>query len=360
MNIDLRRFVDINIEPHIQSVVSGTRNTVALYTAEGSAGTSKLITSLAQATTEYSEMADTLAYLQMYFANGGAYAYVIEGISYSDITADMLKQLDNTYICVAYAASVSTKENAYNQLKTLAQTRESDPTIYGINEKLILASSSQTSDTSEVKNFIAKYSSAQGAEMTIAAYLSQIDVYGTDTIFDYAFTQETIIGEDINDETYGTLIGNNYNVDIMLANYVRNCGGNCKDGQDIVNTFVRIVLHQTLTDRLIQLLAQKLKGTNGVSKIYTTITQELERYLTCGYLTTDKIWSDDTLSISYNAQSYQIIEKGTALTNGYIVRVLPITSLTTADRLAHKAPLIYVVIADQYSIRMITINGEVI
>ena len=196
--------------------------------------------------------------------------------------------------------------------------------------------------------------------MTIAAYLSQIDVYGIDTIYDYAFTQESITAEDLTDTEYGTLNSNNVNVDIALANATRNCGGNCTDGADIVNNFVRIILHQTLTDRLLNLLTTKLKNSTGVSKIYTVMTDELEKYKMSGYLTIDKIWTKDTLKIEYNGTAYTIIEQGTPLINGYFIKVLPLSSLTESDKLAHKAPLIYVIIADQYGIRKITINGDVI
>ena len=39
---------------------------------------------------------------------------------------------------------------------------------------------------------------------------------------------------------------------------------------------------------------------------------------------------------------------------------LPLSALTENDRAARKAPPIYVIIADQYGIRAITVNGEII
>lgn len=357
--IDLKRFVDINIKQHVVASVVGARDTVVLFTSEGSAGTKLLVESISDANTVYADMPNTLAYLKVFFENSGIKALVVEGVAIDNITADVIKDLDNSYICIAYASANNEIDANYAKLKSLAVARAADSTVYGINEKLILARTTND-DADSVKNFVVKRSSVQGAEMTIAAYLSKINVYGVDTVYDYAFTQEVLTAEDLTDSQFATVIANNMNVDIYLANSVRNCGGNCKDGADITNVYVRIILHQTLTDVLIQLLAQKIKNTSGISKIYAVISQELERYLTAGYLTTDKVWTDKDLTVTYNGASYTIIEQGTALTNGYVIRVLPFSSLTDADKAAHKAPPVYVIIADQYGIRQITINGEVI
>ena len=376
-NIDLKQFVDINIKAHVTSTVTGIRDTVILYTPEGELDTIKEFTSLSDVT--YLKNTATYAYLKQYFDNGGVKVRVIEGIGYNNITKEMITSLEDKYICIACVIPVENKEEGYLAIKNLAVTMNADSNIYGINEKLLITSTqvdienlSQPDYSASVKNLIVKYSSVLGAEMTVAAYLSQIDIDEIDSVKDYAFTQEVLSttqdgniwtvtsGENINTSDYMALQNVNMNVDVDLANAVRNCGGNCKDGSDIVNNFVRIILHQTLTDQLVNLLAQKIKSTTGVSKLYTVIAQELERYLNCGYLTTDKVWTDNTLKITRNNITYNIINKGDALTNGYSIKILPMTSLTPTEKAEHKAPPIYIIIADQYSIRKITINGEVI
>lgn len=358
--INLKQFVDINIQSHVSSAISSTRDTIVLYTGEGEQGTIRLVSSMSDATTFYSGSPNTLAYLTMYFNNGGVKAQVIEGTSLSELNADVIKALDNKYICIAYASSQESIAETYSGLKSIAETIENDVTVYGINEKIIVAATNLIEDTDTVKNFAVKYSTVQGAEMTIAAYLSKVNVYTINSIYDYAFTKENIAEENITNAQFTTLMANNINVDAELASDVRNCGGNCKDGADLINSYVKIILHQTLTDVLVDLLSQKLKNSNGISKIYTAISQELENYLNCGYLTTDKVWSDNDLTITRNNVNYTIIEKGTPLTNGYHITVLPMTALTQQEKAAHKAPPIYVVIADQYGIRQITVNGEVI
>lgn len=383
-NINLKRFVDVNIQQHVASVIRGSRDTVALFTAEGELGKTQSISSIAQAKDIYGSGSTTLAYLSMFFNNFGVKAYVIEGVLLENITSEMISDLDNNIILVAYAGLDNAVDDVYAKLKSIIIERNDDITIYGINEKVLLARTKLPDalldtnndiildtngepildvselDNDELRNFAVKCSSMIGAEMTIAAYLTRINAYGSDTVHDYMFTAENIVAENVSDSFYQAVIESNLNIDIRLSNAVRNCGGNCKDGSDVVNTYMRIVLHQTITERLIALLSQKIKNSSGISKIYSALSEELEKYRICGYLTTDKIWTSESVSVLANDVSYTIIEKGTAITNGYIIRILPITSLTQEEKIQRKAPKIYVVLADQYSIRSITISGEVI
>lgn len=358
-DVNLKRFVDINIQPHITKSIDAIRDTIALFTYEGTESTVKEFSNLAEVT--YDAESDTYKYLKVYFDNGGIKAKVYEGINYSALTKDMLKSLPNELIAVACVASDENVEACYTALKTLVIAMNADTTVYGINEKFIIArTKNEDIDTASVKNFAVKFSSQLGAEMTIAAYVSQTDINATNSIHDYAFTEEILEEENITDELYDAIQTANMNVDIELANAIRNCGGNCKNGYDLINSYVRIILHQTLTAQLIELLTQKIKSSDGTSKLYAVISQELEKYKNCGYLTTDKMWADKPIVISYNHHSYTIINKGDALLNGYIIKILPMTSLTEEDKAKHSTPPIYVIIADQYGIRKITINGEVI
>lgn len=354
MAIDLKQFVDINIVPHVTANAKGTRNAV-LFTSEGSSGTPIVINDLNDVTTKLSEMTNTSKFATVFVEHGGTNLKVICGkatLSKADIAS-----LDTSDVVVAYYSTTGT-----NTLVAAAKAYESDSSVYGVNEKIFVSAgtANASADTFKgVTNFAYKYSTVIGAEMTMAAYLSKIDVYSIDSVKDYAFTKETIAAAD--DSAFTTeLQSANYNIDLTLANATRNVGGNCTDGKDLANSYVRIVLHQTLTDKLVDLLTQKIRGTAGISKIYSTISKELQNYLTCGYLTTDKIWTDDDYKVTVGGQTYTIIEKGTALQNGYLIKILPMSSLTDAQKAKHSAPYIYVVIADQYGIRFITVNGEVI
>lgn len=360
MSIDLKNFVDVNIQTHVASSAIGTRSKIVLYTTETVSGGSKTVVA-ENYKDELLGLTETLKYLDVYFDNGGVSAEVISTTKVS-LTASVIKALPNEEIVIGFVNTTEGDDAAdtYAFLKSLIQALNADTTVRGINEKVILARTEVTTDSDKIKNFAVKYSYTTGAEMTIAAYLSKINVYSVDSVYDYMFTQELIQSEDLDDSTYTDIVENNMNVDVNLANAVRNCGGNMKDGEDLVNKYVLIILHQTLTDQVLSLLSQKLKNVNGLSKLYSVIAQELSRYLTCGYLTTDKIWTDSDYVVQYNNEQYTIIETGTALTDGFVISILPLTSLTDADKLAHKAPPIYIILGTQYGIRKIEITGEVI
>ena len=353
MAIDLKQFVDINIVPHVIANAKGTRNAV-LFTSEGSSGTTIVINNLNDVTTKLTEMTNTAKFATVFVEHGGTNLKVICGKA--TLTKADIAGLDISDVVVAYYSTTGT-----TTLIAAAKAYEADSSVYGANEKIFVSAGTANASADTFKgitNFAYKYSTVTGAEMTMAAYLSKIDVYSIDSVKDYAFTKENITAVD--DSTYDQSTMKNFNVDLKLANAVRNIGGNCTDGSDLVNSYVRIVLHQTLTEKLVDLLTQKLRGTAGVSKIYSTISKELQNYLTCGYLTTDKIWTDDSYKVTIGEQTYVIIEKGTALQNGYLIKILPMSSLTDAQKAKHSTPNIYIVIADQYGIRFITINGEVI
>ena len=366
MEINLKRFVDVNIQPHEQSLSNGTRDTVVLFTPETSEDIDgQVYDSLASAALYWANSTLTYKYLKVFFDNGGVKVKVYQNKTYAELTYSDITALDNKYIAVAVVAADTNREACYAAVKTIAsylQVNADTLHIYGINEKILLARTYVASDASAVKNFAVKYSSTVGAEMAIAAYLTQLNIEDVDSVRDYAFTEEkSITAETLSDTDFGTLQTNNMNVVVKLSDSVRNFGGNCKDGYDLVNNYMRIMLHQTVTDKLMQLLYQKIKSTTGISKIYTVITQELEKYKDAGYLTTDKVWTDIPLKVKgADGIDYTIINKGDALTNGYIVKVLPISALSTAQKQARSAPPIYIVIADQYGIRKITIKGEVI
>lgn len=362
MGLNIKRFVNIDIKPSTLSTVISTRDTVALFVTES--GTDAVYSSYsALAATEKNDT--TKAYAKIYFDNGGIKLAVYHSAG-TDATAlaKKIAALSNDIIVVAYTGE-------FTVLNSVAVTRKTGSAsnidaIYGVNEKILVGRMSDVSKTvSAADNLAIKYSSIVGAEMTIAAYLCQIDVYKADSVHDYAFTAETIAAEDIDDATYGKIITANWNVATTLASAVRNLGGNLvanAEGYayDIVNQYVRIILQQTVTDRVLAILTSKVKGNSGVSAIYTAIANELNKYVSNGYLATDKTYDGTTKTISKNGVTYTLIENGTALTTGYHLTVLPLTSLSSEDIAAHKCPDIYLYIADSYGIRTVTIQGEVI
>ena len=378
MAIDLKNFVNINIQPAEKSTIEGTRGTVVLFIANTGATFDGYVSSYQDYINFCTEnniiaRSQVNTIVDIFFTMNGYRLHLIScefDESGEAIIAALANLPTNEIMIMAVDETAMETNNAAEALKAAALHNEQQ-NVYGIDEKVFITnadvSAEFTEDTESIKNLIIKYGS-RGNEATVAAYLSNINYYETDTVHDYMFTVEnyttqaglTNEGIDLTNEQYLDLISNNYNVDIDIANSIRNMGGNCKDGEDLVNNFSRIVLHQTLTERLVELLAQKLKSTSGISKIYATICSELERYKNAGYHTTDKIWTKEDLKISRNGVTYTIVEKGTPLTNGYIVTILPMTALTDEERAERSAPPIYVILADQYGIRKMTISGEII
>lgn len=362
---DIKRFVDVNIVKHVSGARVGTRKTVVLFTSAGSSGTTRLITSKAEATTHYSTDSDTLAYLNVFFNCGGSSCKVIEDNGIASISADDILALDDEEIIVAVVSPTSDLSAAYSRIKGIRETLNATSSVYGANQKILLARTATYTDDDSIPFLAVKVTDSTdivGAEMSIAAYLSQIDVYGNSTVSDYMFTPEPLREyTGMTDSIYEEIIDNNMNVTSYLANIERNLGGNLKDGDNLVNAYVLIILHQTLTEAVLDVLTQKVAGSTGMSKIYSAIVSELGSYLQNGYLSTDKVWRDNDLVVtSSSGNQYTVIEKNTAISKGYHVSVLPFDALTEQEIAQHKAPPIYVIIADQYGIRAVTINGEVL
>ena len=357
--VSLKNFVNIDIQPSIDYRISGTRETITIFTTQTVTANDNVVDS-----SDYT--GNLKSFLDIYFELGGIKANVqpitLTGTDDDETLASAIKELDNKYIVVAFVADDDTNYTGnYTLMKDVAAILNSDNSVYGVNEKILLSracdsdiSTALVLDTDKVKNLVVQYSNKIGAEASIGAYLSQISVYEIDSVKDYMFTEglSTLV-EDVSDSYYNDLMDNNYNVDISLQGTPRACGGNCKDGDSLVNDFVRIILHQTLTDRLVSLLSSKISGATGVGKIYATIIDELKNYRLNGYLSTEKMWTKNTLKVN----GVTIIEKGTALIDGYVVKVFPLTAQHIKNKIA---PPIYIVIADQYSIRVINIEGEVI
>lgn len=380
-SIDVRNFVDINITSKAISSISSTREVTILFTNdEDLTTTSAIFESLKEVEEVYeSGYSDKVAYkyAKTYFDAGGNELKVIYSES---LTANTLKNLVNELpdeeIVIAIAVEDGKSAELAVELAALYNTQSNVDgfAVYGVNQKIFIGAVDYTDFITDatkyakqgVDNFALKVGDLEnqvGCEMTIAAYLSKIDFYGVNTVQDYSYTKENLDTSNYPDNLNGVVqavISNNANITVEIANGIRNIGGNLTNGEDLVNKFALIVLHQTLSQRVFNSLTQKIKGSAAITALYSTIAQELNKYITCGYLTTDKVWSLDDLTLKYNGQTYTLITRGTALNLGYKITILPLSSLTDEDKLAHKAPLIYVILADGYSIRKVVINGEVI
>lgn len=357
MSVDVRKFVDVNITHSYQPSIVTIRDTAVLITSEGTEDTTKLVQSKAEwdAYIIGKTFTNTTPYVNIFFANGGAKLLIIEAESTSITTT-----LEDKYILIASVGLT------LNDAKTLATTFDS--TLNGTHRKILLARATnadvQTNPVlSGIKSLAVKYSEVVGAEMTIAAYLSKLKINGIDTIKDYAFTSETLAVDStvvVDDTLFDTLVSYHLNFNLTLGGAIRNVGGNITSGYSLVNEYMLIVLHQTLTEQLLALLVTKIKGNQALSAIRTVLTQELEMYVLNGYLTNTKRWTYDDWIVTHNGLEFVVIQKDTPLPLGYYIQVLPWSALTAQELAANQAPAVYVVIADSYGIRKLSLTGGAI
>lgn len=201
----------------------------------------------------------------------------------------------------------------------------------------------------------------KGIEMSIAAYLTNVNINRYDTVQDYAFTLEyydenslKVITVEDND-TATALINCNANFMGDLLDKIRNIGGNDSNGNSIINMFTLICLHQTLTESLTDLLASKIKyNQSGLTQICAVLNKELQKYVDNGYLTTNKVWTEE----DFYYKGVLIIKKNTPLTLGYKYVILPFSTLSEEEKQEKVLPDIYVLIADSYGIRKINVIGR--
>lgn len=360
MAINITDLVNINVEKLQSAVDFGTRPIVTVYgvpddavtdiyePAEEGAGTfNDLI--LVGASSDYNTFyepkgiateriknndkgAGVADYARIFFQNGGVEliftARPLTALSDPKYKKENLQNI----IWVQYNYITNEAPKVDDNLKDLIGT--------GIYSKLLIYRYGPTVEVpSELINnddvsssIIVKKSGVTGAEMAIAAYLSKMKVY--DKVTDYSFTEEFGIPEDLSDlmkPAFGGGIVNyrlNFEMQVGTNKYL-NIGGNTLAGEPLVEQFVTVVLTQTLTDRVFDVLSAKLVGQRGLAAIRTAISAELDRYVSSGFLTTNKVWTSNDLIIDNPLNSGHpetIITKNTPLASGYYIHLFKLGS----------------------------------
>ena len=309
-------------------------------------------------------------------------SYDILYYSTSDSNPTKEKWLKDTILELDYDEIIITTDQSIDILKEIQQDDSSNyivpntineinevKTLSGYKEKLYIGSISNINDADfdsnkDWSNLVVKYGDP-GIEMATAAYLTQVNIMNSKTIADYCFTIEDLsMFEDssivTDNSLFVSLSNKNINVDTILINEVRNSWGNTIAGHDLMNYYMRILLTQTLTERIMSVLASKIKyDKTGINKVINAMVQELNIYKNNGYLSVDDIWTEDDLYYTFNNVDYLVCRRNTPLPNGYKFTILPLSSLSTAQKQSHAFPPIYVLISDSISIRQIVISGDI-
>lgn len=400
MSVNLRRFVNLNVSRTKRNVVNPVRDTVALYGAQADFGESVTTNSVfTSGANEYNAAGNVTkyvlsgydyatkvsvkveiaaadfatsklyAYAKTFFDNGGAKIHAYVGTAQVDSTTSKIKVGDlfipNEEIAVAginqTLSDVNALAFAYNQaLNPASFTGEAVPNQNTSAAKVFAVNVAANSAAAVTEENVAVKRGSAGIEMSILAYLSRINVYGENTVNDYAFTIEQVDKANVfdDDATIGECMQNNINVDTNVARAVRNIGGDLITGHDVVNYYVTIIMQQTVEEAIMNVLSDKLSGADGTAVIYNAAVAELNKYVRCGLFAAGN-WEDVDWVEEFNDESYVVVNAGERLTLGYKLMVIPFAAMTQAQVASHSCPPIYVAMTNKYGIRKVVINGEV-
>ncbi len=388
MSVQITNFVKINIKNHEFVGISGSRPTsLILNIVSTLSGHEDIECTKSDYKSKLNDdkYKDLLTYANIYFDNGGNSLKIIFATYNGDTDTfatnnfgtdvsfiELIKFIPIEYVVMTALDSRTGTSNKPLDFKKEIENLNNEDGIYHkifVEEYTIDKLDDDFIDTlnkgTKPENYVIKFGD-KGISATVLAYYSKIDIYKPNVANDYAFTLEkfTSLGNDLKEKYYTennfnvvNVINNNLNIDAILdQSNIRNIGGNDIAGQELTNQYMLILLHQTLSQRLLQVLINKIKYNDiGVATILGAINQELNRYVNNGYLYQDKIWTDSDLYY----KNTLIINENTPLTTGYKVVILPFSTLEPADIKAHKLPDIYILIGDSYFIRQINITGEV-
>lgn len=219
------------------------------------------------------------------------------------------------------------------------------------------------------------------AALLIGAYFTQVNLNNVETIKDYCYTPEEILkeepvqdpdteltytkttniaSEDVVQSVYSKLVANNYNFIDTIGSKIINFGGNLANGISISTDFATICAENDVCAATLNSIMEKqYLNEQGLTNMVATINSQLRRYIDNGYLHTNSYYSGEDLYITYNGKSYNVINKGDVLVNGYMVFAVPVADISIVDKEEKRFPPIYVVIESLAGARTITIQGEV-
>ena len=312
---------------------------------------------------------DNLKYFGIeFFANGGKKLHVVSELSF-DSTNDHcwnFKDAKNTTLTHLPVEEILIFDT--NEKQTNATVNAN--TVSGIEKKIFVNTTNTTSLSSYLSYTIAVYKnvsvSTDVSAAPFLAYYTKIVKNSSVDASDLAFTKTSFIdvveGSDTKkvviteptDANAKAMITNNINFIATIAGVPMIIGGSDETGEnDITNLFMQIVLQQTLTSALMKLLSSKIKlDTAGITSVKNAVGVELDKYVNYGYISTDKLWTEDDLYLDGEL----IAAKGSPLARGYVVHVSPISQENIKN---HQIPTIYVLYGDSVGVRKIVVQGEV-
>lgn len=221
----------------------------------------------------------------------------------------------------------------------------------GIQQKIFVAGTDLTKSATG-NLIICDNDCVQGA---VCAYLANIDISIANSVKDAAFTAVKGFSTTGVQQYVATSYQESNGVTVVayLAGDYRILGGDDGAKQSIVNQFMQIVLTEELTNQLLNLLTSKIRlDSNGIASVKAACSRVLNKFVTNGYISTEKAWNNSDLYIDNEL----VAAENTPLIDGYKIHVGPITEDNIAN---HQMPPVYILYGDQVGVRKIVVTGEV-
>lgn len=324
--------------------------------------------------------------MENYFLNGGKKLVVVSPTDYTaaGFASDIQKVReeyanDFIYVCISnQLISSGYPQEEFSKIVTYCDNSLSPEKV-----RLLLTTNSKTfiHDNGLENSFAAVKYSTKTADsnyidtaLLIGAYFSKVDLDDADSIKDYCYTKETLIGidestaaEGLTQTEFEQLVDNAnsqgyYNIiDSVGANIV-NFGGNLASNDNIAihTDFGAIAIERDITYSVLEkMIGKQYLTEQGMSNVKAAINSNLQRYKTNGYLNLGAGYSGEDLTITYNTKKYNVIKNGQTLTQGFYIFSVPVADISVEDKQKKKFTPIYVILETQSGARVIEITGEV-
>lgn len=212
------------------------------------------------------------------------------------------------------------------------------------------------------------------ATLTIAAYLSKINLTNNSNLRDYCYTDEssvvnvgtkqfkdnTLIETGVSDTDFD-VYRDKVNFIDKIGNRIVNFGGNTAAGTSIIAEFGAICVENAIIQAVLETMLQKQYLTNaGLNNVVSKIHSVMEDYITNGFLQPNSTYTGSTRYYNYGDSSYKVIDTGDELVDGYVVVTIPMSKLTASDTQARKFTPIYIYMQTLGGARTVEITGDIL
>lgn len=151
-----------------------------------------------------------------------------------------------------------------------------------------------------------------------------------------------------------------------IRNYIVNIGGKgvvlggeLSSGENLVNTFMIMLLEKRLKIELFNLLTLKYNKSEIQSQLNNIITNELNNFYDIEAIESG-FYRDKDYSINYNNYNFKIINQNEYLNKGYKLYIVDILKISEEDNKNHKMTPVIIVLNMQKQIRFIELDMEII